>query len=770
MPRNGRKIPVTPLITAPMVGPGFRGLHTELPFGIGYTVPEWATVFDNWVLDDQGIPTSRQGYQTLTKDTGFVEPPPVDPSIATAFVEGGVWSRFSPLAPEAAGTNRILVVTHSVNTSFPAFLTWGNQAMTQLGTLFVSNGLNMTVSYLLEADIAANTGTEAITASSSSGSVQNGGGSFFWLTDAPQEAPEGLTLQSLASGATQETSLIWPPTAPEGVGVSTENAVVLTSIETAGNILAEDAVWTPPQTLIEAPPTGVNGGAAWHAVQGTDNGQYDYVGGNQPFQPVVIAQISVRGPEPPPTLPPPPGADTSFYHLHEYLRRDGTVSVIGVTDDFNIWESVDDGCTFNNITGDLTGVLRNLDLQFANLDGDLFIGASGHRVHQFNDTLGVFTEIEESPVSSGSLIGTFGRLWNAVDGLNTVAYSGLLDGTDWTSASAGGLDASNAWTNVFDNITALASFGATFIIFGREHVLLYVDSEGTELGVDPNNLYVVDTIEGTGCTQRDSIVNIGDGDLWYLGPQGIQSLQRLVADKVNPLVDLSRNQRSLVLDFVNKSTGSPASVRAVYSPEERFVLYSFPELNKVLAYDTRFPMEEGTWRASTWTTHVPYTGLLVRRNNDIILGIPEGSVAKYEGNRDDIGGDEAVITATIRTPVLNYGTEQHNQNKILKEFYLRVSGGDGVQGKARWATDFQIFSYHQEWSSPFCPVPVTEWAEDEFGIGEFTTNIGIRTVDIAAAGEGQTLQFQTTMLSPTVAEPVKLIELGIRAKAGSDSR
>jgi len=418
----------------------------------------------------------------------------------------------------------------------------------------------------------------------------------------------------------------------------------------------------------------------------------------------------------------PAGTAVGMYHTHEYLRADGIVSLVAVDAAFVIWHSTDDGATWTDITGDLTGLFANLDLQFANFNGDLYIAVRGHKVHRFNDGLTNFKVISDSPVTSGSVIGTFGRLWAATDASGVVGYSGLLAGTDWTTTSSGSIDASNAWTDGQDEITAIASFGATFLIFGQRHILVYVDGAGSELGVDPDNLYVVDTIEGTGTTNRDSIINIGEGDLWFLGPQGIQSLSRVIEDKVNPLVDISKNQRSLVKSLVTNEIGAPASVKAVYSHTERFAIFTFPSTTTVLCYDLRFRLEDGTYRASTWDTLVAYNGLVDRRNFDIFFGLTGGNVAKYTGYRDN---NVTIYPMTYASPWLNFGQDAHASLKILKSAYMYLWGAGTLSGTIRWAKDFRPLEFSQTYSNVFVATGA-EFGSGEWGSGEFGDGLRMR--------------------------------------------
>ena len=102
----------------------------------------------------------------------------------------------------------------------------------------------------------------------------------------------------------------------------------------------------------------------------------------------------------------------------------------------------------------------------------------------------------------------FGRIWAVDDDKQTVRYCALLDETKWATASGGGsIDMRNVWSNGMDYVTAISSIGSNLVIFGRKHIVIYTDGSGSELGVDPTQMYVVDIIEGTGCVARDSLAN-----------------------------------------------------------------------------------------------------------------------------------------------------------------------------------------------------------------------------------------------------------------------
>jgi hypothetical protein len=459
-----------------------------------------------------------------------------------------------------------------------------------------------------------------------------------------------------------------------------------------------------------------------------------------------------------------PGTGAVF-HLHEYQLLDGTTELVAVSNAFTIWRSTDNGVTWSNITGTIT--LVNHDLQFASFNGDLYLAAAGHKVHRYNAGLGTFTEIATSPVTAGVIHAGFGRLWVPEDATGDINYSALLDGTDWTSAAAGSISTENAWTDGTDTIQAVTSFGASFLVFGKNHILVYVDGAGSVLGIDPDNMYVVDTIEGTGTEHRDSVVVIGEGDVWFLGPNGIQSLQRVIADKVNPLVTLSRNQKSLVTQLKDNEIGAVASVKAIHDPDERFVLFLFPNSNRVLCYDLRFPLqaEDGTvsWRASAWTTLVPYTAA-VKDGRDLLFGGDAADILKYTGYLDDSAGvSEAKITITYATPWLSFGTARTNL-KIIKSFYAYIWGEGTLSGTARWGRDYRPLEFSQTFSNVYVSSGA-EWGDGEWGSGEFAEGLRMRKQHIAGSTHGQVIKFHMTLV-PSIESKTAIEEVGIRLKVG----
>lgn len=446
--------------------------------------------------------------------------------------------------------------------------------------------------------------------------------------------------------------------------------------------------------------------------------------------------------------------------LHEFVRNDETTTVVCVGADYKIYASTDDTATWSDISGEFTAnLLATAQVQFANFDNNLYATAPGFKVYKYTGT-GAFVEIASSNATSGILLSAFGRLWAARDAADIIDYSGLLDGDDWTGTAAGSVEASNAWTNGADTIKSVNAFGASLIVFGTQHILIYVDGAGSELGIDPNNLYVVDTIEGTGTIHPQSVVPIGEGDLWYMSPQGVQSLARVIQDKVNPLVDISKNVKSLLQREVATHVGSEGRIQALFSPENRYCLFLFPESGRIVAFDTRVQLEDGTYRVTTWD-NLDYFSLLRRRNTDVVYGLAGGEASKQTGYRDD----SVVYDMAYASPWLNFGEDAHATLKVLKGFYAYLYGRETLTGTARWSFDFRPLEFSQPFTSDYT-ASGGEWGSGEWGEDEFGSGLRMRKQHIAGMGAGQFVKFYMSLQSTDVDAKVSIQEIGIRAKLG----
>ena len=450
----------------------------------------------------------------------------------------------------------------------------------------------------------------------------------------------------------------------------------------------------------------------------------------------------------------------TLWGTHEVIKTDQTTYLVAIGSNFKFYVSTNDGVAWSDITGAV--VTTSVKWKFLNFNGELYATAPGHRMHRYTGA-GVLTELATSPVTNGVAISAFGRLWAAVDasGNSTLKYCALLDGTDWTGSASGSVDVSNAWTNGFNTINALAIIGASFVIFGETQILIYVDGAGSKLGIDPNNMYVVDTIEGTGTIHRDSIITIGVGDLWYLGPSGIQSLARVVADKTNPLVSISNNVYSLVKDLTAAHVGSVGNIKGIYHPSDNMALFIFPQSSEVLYFDTKAPMEDGTYRCAEWVS-VPYFTGTSRKNKDLVFGLAGGKLAKYSTYRDNA---VTPITMYFASPWMDFGESAHNLLKIMKEASVILYGLDVLTGVFQWAFDFRPLEYSTNFTSQYVATGA-EYGSGEYGIDEYGSGLRNRTERVAMANEGQYVKVYFSIVSNATDQTVVLQEITLFGKPG----
>ena len=450
----------------------------------------------------------------------------------------------------------------------------------------------------------------------------------------------------------------------------------------------------------------------------------------------------------------------AVWRLHEYRRQDSSTELIGVSHragpTVEFWRSLDDGGTWASITGTVSST--TVRWKFVNFGDICYAGASGHKLHFF-DGSGNLTEIASSPVCNGTITVAFGRIWIGVDGTSEVSYSGLANGQDWTGPGAGALDLDLVWTLGLDQVVALAAFGATFVVFGREHIIIYVDGTGSVLGIDPENMYVVDTVEGTGALSPDAIVSIGEGDLWFLSPQGVQSLGRVVADKVNPLTAVTDNVRTLVKRLVLDNDAALGNVQAIYSPGDQFALFLFQEEQTVLLIDTR-PVGEGVYRCATWAG-LPFKSLCRRKDGTLWFGLEGGEVAKYDTFRDD----GVIFDMVYASPWMNGGDELHNRLKIVKQFYAVLYGRETVRCVAHWGFDYRPLQYTETMENDYL-AEGGEYGIGEYGIDEYGTGHRMRRQYVGGMGDGLLVQLQLAIRSLDVDAKVAVQEVGMHAKIG----
>ena len=447
-------------------------------------------------------------------------------------------------------------------------------------------------------------------------------------------------------------------------------------------------------------------------------------------------------------------ASARITQLFEYVKYDETKELIAGLADTDIERSVDNGDTWTDITGTATHASNNI--QFLNF-ADVVYGITDDGEDNIIYSGTTFADDAATGRPTGSVgLAAFGRMWATSANNLVIQYSALLDHTDWDGTDAGNIDLRNVWPSG-DNITAMAAFNGALVIFGSRNIAIYSDGQGAALGIDPVQIYLVDTISGVGCIARDTAVNV-DGDLWFLSTTGLQSLGRLIQEKSNPLNNLSKNIQDYLSAFVNQST--PAIINAVYSPADRVYLLSLPrgegstELGVALAFDTRGRLQDGTARSmGVWTFLVPRASL-VRKDNTFLIALYEvtGEVGEYTG-QDDNGE--------------NYSFQyESGWMDLTKQGYIiipkRMSAllfTDAVaEVTFSWAFDFSLDRITRTITFPSTGSRA-EFSVGEWNLAEFGSSSGLQEGTVAGAGTGEFIKLGLSMFVGGGAFSIQQIDL-----------
>lgn len=425
-------------------------------------------------------------------------------------------------------------------------------------------------------------------------------------------------------------------------------------------------------------------------------------------------------------------ASARINQLFEYVKYDGTVQLLANLADSDIERSTDDGDTWADVTGTATHASTNI--QFLNFH-DVVVGVTDDGEDPITYSGTTFADLTDTGSEPHGSVGlsAFGRLWITDTNNTTVKYCALLDETDWSGTDTGIIDMRNVWPTG-DNITAMAAFNGSLVIFGERNIAVYADGQGSELGLDPTQIYLVDSINGIGCVARDSVQNV-DGDLWFLSTTGVQSLGRLIQEKSNPLNNLSRNVQDYLQAFVNQSTS--ADIRAIYSPEDRFYLLSLPRLSSgaeagvALGFDTRGKLQDGSARCTGVWTLVPRAPL-IRKDNTFLMSIYSvtGEVGEYTGQQDNGGS----YSFEYKSGWLDL--TQQGYTIIPKRLSALLFTDAEITVTFSWAFDFDVTDTTR--SINFAAGGTrAEYSEAEWSVGEFGASEGLQEGIVAGAGTGE---------------------------------
>jgi hypothetical protein len=416
--------------------------------------------------------------------------------------------------------------------------------------------------------------------------------------------------------------------------------------------------------------------------------------------------------------------------IHEYRREAGTSETL-VTWDGGIGNSIVDP-----EGNDVSGAITDADGRWVLLNfNDKCIGIQDglDPVVYTGTTFATIVAASGTIPSGATGHSAFGRLWILDSDKQTIKYSGLLDETDWGGAGAGQIDMSSVWTDGTDTVTAITSFNGALIVFGKRHIVFWVDGQGSAIGLDPDNIYVTDIIQGTGCLVDFSIQPVGETDLLFLSRNGVQSIARLIQERSSPIQTLSKAVRDDLVTDVNSAV--LADIRSVFSPEDGFYLLSVPTACRTWCLDQRrrYPDADGSPLSVVTTWDKCPTAWCSQDDGTLLMGLP-GEVATYTSHADGA----ATYRVRYRSPWLDLGEDFADRLKMLKRIGAVIELSTDTNVIIKWRTDFE--DNFRSATRAVAAGALAEFGTAEWGTAEWSSGLAIRILKVPARATGQYFQ------------------------------
>ena len=392
--------------------------------------------------------------------------------------------------------------------------------------------------------------------------------------------------------------------------------------------------------------------------------------------------------------------------------------------------------------------------KFVSFNDHMFMFQRGQEPLLYSDHTGTVDKMSAhahatgTPPQGNECLAAFGRLWVAdfTNDKSTIYWSDLLDGTAWSGGSTGSIDITKVWPTGYDTIVALAAHNGFLVIFGRTSIVIYSGAEA------PSTMVLSDTISNVGCVSRDAVVSTGK-DLIFLDDSGVRSLARTVQEKSAPIGDISKNVNNDIKSLFAAETGN---ITMHYSAIEAFILLNFPVLGVVYCFDTRFPLQDGSFRVTTWSHIVPqcFTSTVEEL---LYIGNAEG-ISKYNGYKDNLIG----YPLRYFSHPLSFGDTSNL--KFLKKINLTTFNGGGSTITLNWAFDYSGAYKKQAYILP--QSNVAQYNISEFNtLAEYSSSIAlIKRKKINTSGQGTVVSVgvETTVDGNSIA----LQEINIQALMG----
>jgi hypothetical protein len=341
----------------------------------------------------------------------------------------------------------------------------------------------------------------------------------------------------------------------------------------------------------------------------------------------------------------------------------------------------------------------------------------------------------------------FGRIWvgNIVGDTQTVYFSDLLRGSDFTTGSAGFLNLQEVFPNG-DNIVAISGHNGFLVIFGRNNIAIYANP------IDTSSLVLQDVIYNVGCIARDSVQNIGT-DILFLSDAGVRSLARVIQEKSLPMNDISKNVRDDLMANV-ASEADLGKIKSIYHERDAIYLLSLPTTRFVYCFDTRSRLQDGSARVTIWDSLQP-SSFCITQAKELLIG-KTSYIGKYFGHSDN------GVSYRLQYFTNYFDFDAATKLKILKKIGWVLIGGTNQAVAVKWGFDYT--EGYQATTYTLDTAVVYEYGIGEYNIAEYSSGIVLDRFSINAGGQGTIMQLGLEV--DINGNPLSIQKIDVAVKAG----
>ena len=279
-------------------------------------------------------------------------------------------------------------------------------------------------------------------------------------------------------------------------------------------------------------------------------------------------------------------------------------------------------------------------------------------------------------------------------------------------------------------------------------------------GVNPANFIVRDVYENVGAENQNCIQKLSEGDLIFVGRNGVQTMSRVVQEKSARVHTLSRFVHSqLIQDF--RAITDFNEISTVVDPTRGLFLVTFQDQGRTWAFHYTRPFRSNDtgdmyYPVTTWDL-ATYSWFWDSGNNRLLLGYA-GGVGLYGGGDTDNG---TAFRLEYESPWLTISEDLANYLKIVKRLGTIMFVQSQTDVTLKWAFDFS--TTFKTKSLTFVADSASEWGVAEWGLGEWSGIGTLRIKKIPAYGTGQYIKLA---VSVEIASEVSIQQLEVFAKIG----